>query len=169
MGIKKIVLSTIVAAALAFGAVAMVGCGGSNPEQEVRAAATADLDLLKNMDDAVVSQMAGVANESDAQMFELVGLTPEDVIRAYLEGFDYTIDEVTVDGDTAQVTATLTVRSSSDLTSAMNGVYDTIDYTALFETGDMTVVGDALLEAIASVEPTPQASETVTYENVDGT
>ena len=43
-------------------------------------------------------------------------------MKAYFGGFDYVIDDVTVDGDTATATVTLTCKSFDDYMNAVTDV-----------------------------------------------
>ena len=80
------------------GGLVLTGCSGADPEEAVRADLTANFDQLKNLEGDALEEIAdGMGNTG----LEQYGLENTEVITAMLDGFDYTIDSVAVDGDTA--------------------------------------------------------------------
>ena len=86
------------------------------------------------------------------------GIDAKSFIAAYLDGFDYRIDEVKVDGDNATATVVLTCKKFDAFAQAL-----TEATTALAEDGQTAEldadqinekVGQLVLEALGSVEPT---------------
>ena len=166
--VRRALLCVAAACVMVFGLTALAGCG-ANEEEQVRQQVAADLDAIKNLDDAMVQEVvAAAAEEGVDEAYEMFGITTEDVVRAYLDGFDYTIDSVTVDGDTAQVTVTMTMKSEADVTSAMNEWASGIDTAEIIATGDLTFLGEGMIDAIGAVESTPQEPVTVEYVKADG-
>ena len=82
-------------------------------------------------------------------------------MKAYFGGFDYVIDDVTVDGDTATATVTLTCKSFDDY---MNAVTD----VAMSASSD-TDLGAAIIEAVNAIEPVQIDPIEIPYEKVDNT
>lgn len=123
------------------GGLVLTGCSGADPEEAVRADLTANFDQLKNLEGDALEEIAdGMGNTG----LEQYGLENTEVITAMLDGFDYTIDSVAVDGDTATAEVTVTSKSMSEL---MN-----LDTDAL--TAD-------LMEAITSGELDPNDDDAI--------
>ncbi len=110
---KLAVVAVTMVAAISM--LALAGCGNS-PEQVIRDGLTQEFDTVKNLDDATLDEIAG---ESLAGLdeYEEFGIDIKEFLRSYLDGFDYTIGNVTVDGDTAEAEATLKIKSYSQFES----------------------------------------------------
>ena len=166
--VRRALLCVVAACVMVFGLTALAGCG-ANEEEQVRQQVTADLDAIKNLDDAMVQEVvAAAADEGVDEAYEMFGITTEDVVRAYLDGFDYTIDGVTIDGDTAQVTVTMTMKSEADVTSALETMFNNLDMAEVIEAGDFEFLGSHMIDTINAVESTPQEPVTVEYVKADG-
>ena len=128
--IKTVVAACLAAVVLSVGALSLGACGPS-AEEVVRQG---------------VDQLA------------TYGIDAKSFIAAYLDGFDYRIDEVKVDGDSATATVVLTCKKFDAFAQAL-----TEATTALAEDGQTAEldadqinekVGQLVLEALGSVEPT---------------
>ena len=128
--IKTIVAACLAAVALSVGALSLGACGPS-AEEVVRQGVADELERLKTHDEALLDD---------------------------LDGFDYRIDEVKVDGDNATATVVLTCKKFDAFAQAL-----TEATTALAEDGQTAEldadqinekVGQLVLEALGSVEPT---------------
>lgn len=166
-GFGKVVASALVACACVFGLVALSGC--ANEEDQIRSELSKELDSVKNLDEGVIEQLVGAISSEDQEVFDSVGIDATEFVTTYFDGFDYTIDDVTVNGDTADITLTLTCRTASALETAMMEVVENIDYDELVSTGDMTMIGTAIIDAIRAVEPTQSGPVTIQAQKVDGT
>lgn len=96
--------------ALACSLCVLAGC--SNSEQVVRDGTAELLDHYKNADEAVLEANRSALSDIEA---EALGINVDDLTKAGLEGFDYTIDDVTVDGDNAEAVVTITCKDLSNL------------------------------------------------------
>ena len=99
-----------------------------------------------------------LAADSGVDQLATYGIDAKSFIAAYLDGFDYRIDEVKVDGDSATATVVLTCKKFDAFAQAL-----TEATTALAEDGQTAEldadqinekVGQLVLEALGSVEPT---------------
>ncbi len=157
---KKIV-AIIAAGALVAGALCLIGCGQSN-EQLIREKLTEELDTFKNQDESAMSSIATVMeNEGLNEM----GIDSQEFAAAVLDGFDYSIDDVQVNGDTANATVTIISKSSSDFTNRVNEVAQTLtadpDLASMTDEEKMNKLGEAVMQAF---DETEIVTETATIE-----
>lgn len=127
---------------LAFGlAVGLSGCG-QNDEQLIRASVTEALDTFKN---PTAESLEKFIDESGADLstVEQYGVDFTEFLTRTLKHFDYTINDVTVDGDTAEVSVTLT---NADLRKALEAALS--DITDLSEYADMLTGEDGQKEFV---------------------
>ena len=148
---KKAVLACATAVLLAFGATALAGCGGQSAEDLIRDNLSAEFDQVKNLDEEFLNEVTADASTSGLEEF---GIDAVELMKAYFGGFDYVIDDVTVDGDTATATVTLTCKSFDDY---MNAITDVADF------------GAAIIEAVNAIEPVQIDPIEIPYEKVDNT
>ena len=152
--IKTIVAACLAAVALSVGALSLGACGPS-AEEVVRQGVADELERLKTHDEALLDELAA---DSGVDQLATYGIDAKSFIAAYLDGFDYRIDEVKVDGDNATATVVLTCKKFDAFAQAL-----TEATTALAEDGKTAEldadqinekVGQLVLEALGSVEPT---------------
>lgn len=171
MKMKKIVAAVCATALVAFGAVALTGCGQDDAEV-VREGVTAELESVKNLDQEFVDQFLA---ETDIAELEAYGIDGEEFLRAYLDGFDYTVDDVTVDGDTAVATVSITSKS---LNEAMSTISD--DLMALADDESIAdvaqdeealnqLIGDTVMESMNSLQTTTKSGIELEYALQDNT
>lgn len=168
---KKSALAAVRAlvATIALGCVALLGaCSGVNPEQLIIADLTTNLDLVKNADDETIDAiMSGI----DATALEAYGVDGAEFAAALIDGFDYTIDEIDVEGDTATATLTITCKSATTLYGDLERLTtellsDPAVYT-MTEDELYAKIGELVLEAVNETEPRPITVEVV-YTKADG-
>lgn len=99
---------------LAFSALA--GCAASSRDV-LQDTVEAEFNSYKNHDDAVLEKIARTAENGG--LAEL-GISPSDFATQVLNGFDYTIDNISIEGSNAQVTVSITSKSSSDFQEKLN-------------------------------------------------
>lgn len=142
------------AAALAMSALmvctlgAMAGC--SNSEQVIREGTVEFLDHYKNVDEVAVGEVDDALPASQAEM---LGIESEELAQAMLEGFDYTLDDVKVDGDNAEAVVTVTCKNLSNLTTEINDLQSEVRSDSSLVAGMGTDelfqwLGDKLMEYI---------------------
>ena len=145
--IKTIVAACLAAVALSVGALSLGACGPS-AEEVVRQGVADELERLKTHDEALlgVDQLA------------TYGIDAKSFIAAYLDGFDYRIDEVKVDGDSATATVVLTCKKFDAFAQALTEATTELaedEQTAELDADQINEkVGQLVLEALGSVEPT---------------
>lgn len=166
MKIKRVVACAITAVALAFGAVALSGC--ANEADQIKQQLTEELDQIKNLSEDALAEIGGQVDAETQEIFSEVGITMDDLMTAYLDGFDYSIGDVTVDGDTATAQVTLTAKTQADLTAAMNAAVENMDYGELIATGDLTLIGTTVIDSMKATGPRQLDPITITFSKVDG-
>ena len=147
------------------GGLVLTGCSGADPEEAVRADLTANFDQLKNLEGDALEEIAdGMGNTG----LEQYGLENTEVITAMLDGFDYTIDSVAVDGDTA------TSKSMSELmnldTDALTAdLMEAITSGELDPNDDDAInawAGEYMMGLVEQIEPS-EKTISLTYVNGD--
>lgn len=114
------VLTCSITAVLALSVGLVLGaCSGPSPEEAIREDLTANLDRVKELDDATVEELVGSMGTIGLETY---GIEASDVVRSLLDGFDYTIDDITVDdeGTSAVASVSVTCKSASDFTERIN-------------------------------------------------
>ncbi|WP_080797366.1 hypothetical protein [Arabiibacter massiliensis] len=165
--IKRGLAGLLVAALLAFGAFALVSCGPS-AEEVVREGVTKELDSLKNLDASLVDELAASAGVEQLADF---GIDAKEFVSTYLGGFDYRIDDVTVNGDAATATVTLTCKSFAAYTDALEAASAELagdeSLADLSEEELNQKLGQTIMDAIAAVPATETAPVALTFERKD--
>lgn len=87
-----------------------------------------------------------------------IGMTDEELCRAYLDNFDYEVGDVLITGSSAQAQITLKRRSIMDIVKS---------YVASGKMGDVAVAKDALLSIISDAEAS-EKSVTLYFTQKDG-
>lgn len=116
MTAKKILATVLSAALLAFTLCMACGCQPSN-EDVIRDTVTKNFDAYKNLEDSVLSEIAAKAEEDG--MSDL-GITGEEYATAVLDGFDYHINDITVNEQAATVSMTIVSKSKTDFYNKLN-------------------------------------------------
>lgn len=172
MGFKKNALRIALAVAVALSAIGFVGCGEEQSADEamIRDALASELELIKTLDDSFVDEMtAGL----EGGALEGCGITAEEFLTTYLSGFDYEIESVSVneDGQSAVATVTLTCRNllsvGGALAAGVQAVLESEDAAAMSEAEVDGLLGQAVTDAISSVELTKTEPITVEYSKVN--
>lgn len=152
--IKAVLTACLAAAMLCAGAVSLVACGPS-AEEVVRQGVSDELERLKTHDAALLEELAA---DSGADELAVYGIDAQEFIAAYLDGFDYRVDEVTIDGDDALATVTLTCKKfdafSQALAEAAAALAQDEETAGMSEDEANAKIGSTVLEVLASVEPT---------------
>lgn len=140
---KKFV-AILTAGLLVIGALCLAGCGQDNA-QLIREKLAEELDAFKNMDDSAMSQIATVAENAG---LDEAGIDSQEFAAAVLEGFDYSIDNVAVDGNNAVATVTIVSKSSSDFEKRINEAIQSITNDADLQSMDQDAIMDKLSSSV---------------------
>lgn len=135
--IKTVVAACLAAVALSVGALSLGACGPS-AEEVVRQGVADELERLKTHDEALLDELA-----ADSGVDQLA---------------TYRIDEVKVDGDSATATVVLTCKKFDAFAQALTETTTELaedEQTAELDADQINEkVGQLVLEALGSVEPT---------------
>lgn len=164
MRIKRALTVFGLTALMAFSLTAFAGCGGADDEQVIRDAITEELDSYKTLDDSVVDELIA---DMDADSLSEYGIDGAEFIKTYLDGFDYTIDSVTVDGDKAEAVITMTCKSYSGYEAALEEAATTImqqEGLASMTADEVNaLIGTTIMDALEKVELAQTQPFTVEY------
>ena len=144
---------------------ALSGCSSEpSAEELIREDISTALDKVRDLDDATIEEMV---QSMDTESLEPYGIDGPELVKSMVDGFDYTIDSVSVDEEAGTATAGLTVTSKS-----MTELYGSMDsiITELLSGPDMLEllsdqdalnqrVGELLMDALAQIEPTEKKIE----------
>lgn len=170
MNLKKKLLLAATAALLAFGATALAACGGESDEDAIAKALTTDLDQVKDIDEAFLDE---AISSDDLSYLADYGIDGKEFVKCYLEGFDYSIDGIEVDGDTALATVTLTCKSMDDYSEALNQAIEdmTSDISRFADMDEDEVnqeIGSVIMGALSGLQAKPLDPIVIEYEKTNG-
>ena len=86
------------------------GCSKTS-EDVIRDAVKAEFDPYKNLEDEALSRIASIAEDEGLSD---IGISGAEFASSVLQGFDYSIDDVSIEGENAFVTVTIRSKSASD-------------------------------------------------------
>lgn len=170
--IQGFLLALAVLLALSVGMVGMTGCkGGTNDEEAIRASLTSELDSIKNIDDTFVNEFSESINMSQLSVYGIDGV---EFMKSYLNGFDYSIDSINVNGDNATAQITLTCKSYTGYQQALQQAVDEItadpDSLAALSSDEINQkIGEIVIGSLDGVELAATQPISITYTKVDGT
>lgn len=149
----------------------LAGCGGQSDEEVIRESLTQELESIKNLDDAFVDEMIA---DMDVDELAAYGIDGAEFMKAYLDGFDYTVDGITVDGDTAEATITMTCKSfdgyQNALTEAATAIQD--DPSAIQDMTESELnlyLGELIMNTLSQVEVAQTDPVTIEYTKSNNT
>lgn len=168
---KGFYLAFAVVLAMGFGLLAGCSSGQQTDEDLVRNSLSSELDSVKNLDEKFVNE---ISEAIDMSRLSLYGIDGIEFMKSYLEGFDYAIDSVTVDGDTAQAQLTLTCKSYTGYQKALQAAVDEItanpDEIAGLSNDDINKkIGEIVIQSLNGVELKPTEPVVINYKKNDGT
>ena len=170
------VLTCSITAVLALSVGLVLGaCSGPSPEEAIREDLTANLDRVKELDDATVEELVGSMGTLGLETY---GIEASDVVRSLLDGFDYTIDDITVDdeGTSAVASVSVTCKSASDFTERINQAATDLATELMNDPSGLELlsdedalnarIGEVIMETLDGVEPR-QTSVEIGYSKTD--
>lgn len=158
--------------ALALLVVGSVFFGCSSPqtdEEQIEASLSAELDSIKNLDDSFVDDLR---ESIDMSQLSIYGIDGVEFMESYLDGFDYTIDSITVDGDTAMAQITLMCKSYTEYQEALSNAVSEItanpDMIASWSESDINQhIGEIVISSLDNVSLKPTEPITIAYTKLD--
>lgn len=166
-------LATVVAMVLAvlIAAFSFAGCAASTDsgEEAIRASLTEELGAVKSLDASFVDEVLAGMGDSD---FDQLGVSAQDFLSKYFEGFDYAIDVIEIDGDKAFATVTLHCKSFRSFCSSVDyeskRILGNTDVSALQEDELNALVGEIVFSSLDQAEVSACEPVVFEYELVDG-
>ena len=167
----RAIVGALCAALALVGGLVLTGCSGANPEEAIRADLTTNFDEIKNLDDAAIEELA---EEMGSTGLEDYGVDTADLITSMAEGFDYTIDSITVNDDAATASVTVTSKSMSELMDVDPDTM-TADLLSAIASGEVDATdddsvnawtGEYMMNLVDAIEPSEKSLE-LTYVNGD--
>lgn len=166
----KTLAGTLCATLVLVGGLVLTGCSETNPEDAIRQDITANFDQIKNLDDAAIEELADEMGETGLEDY---GIDTTELITSMLDGFDYSIESITVDGDNAEATLSVTSKSMGELMNMdadamtealmedlMSGALDANDDDAV-----NVWAGEYVMNLVDAIEP---SEKTITLAYVNG-
>lgn len=173
MGVLR-AITTIVSCVLALGLVVGLNGCGKNDEELIRASVSEVMDLFKN---PTKENLQGFVNEDEVDLstLEEYDIDIYEFLGHSFKHFDYTINDVTVDGDTATASLTLT---NTDLGAVVEEttteITENIDDYADVLNGEngrkefMKIFFNKIYEKLDASEETVSTDATLQLNKVDG-
>lgn len=132
---------------VALAALAITGC--SNEEQAIRTTIDNTLATFQNPTEESLRGLVGDDEYDEyAEQYAQIGTTPEELFQHVSGSLTYTIDDVTVDGDTATATLTVTNKDVMEVATTIQEEYSSGDKRAEAQQIYLTQGQDALVKAI---------------------
>ena len=114
----KRILAMALSAVLAMGTMfALAGCG-PNDEQVIRDGIAQSLDAFKNPTKENIGPFVGELDETTMKQLDAAGVDIYEFIEHAFRGFDYTIGDIKVDGDSATADVTVTTINVGKITAS---------------------------------------------------
>ncbi len=156
MKLTKSLAAIGVSAMMVMSVGALAGCNAANEanEEVIREAITQELDPYKNHDSRAVDQI----RSQNAVALATVGIDGEQYAEALLDGFDYAIEDVTVDGNNATATLVMTQKNidENEAEAIMEELVEDPAFVAMTDDERKAAVGEKIFEYIESVPSAPQ-------------
>jgi uncharacterized lipoprotein YehR (DUF1307 family) len=163
-------LCVICAFVLAFCLVALAGCADKS-EETITNAITQQFDGYKNKDAAVMTELEAAV---ETVGLDNMGIDAQEFAAVLLDGFDYSITGVTVDGTSATATISITSKDFSNLSSdlaevAADVISNVGNYADLTQDEITAKVAAAAVEKMKSAPVTTKEGCTINYTLEDDT
>lgn len=151
--IKRIVAAVAGVSLLALSVFALAGCATTSSEDAIRQAVSQELDIYKNMDDKAMSM---VVESAENEGLTELGINGEEFAAAVLDGFDYRVNDITVNDKTATANVTIISKSMTDFetkfSDAVSNLMTSGEAASLDSDGVQQAVGDLAMETFANTE-----------------
>ncbi len=147
------------------------GCSGTSAEDLIR---DDIVEYLSDFDSSGAAFVEALEEQSGDELDQL-GISADYFADAYLDGFGYEVGDITVDGDSATVEVTITLKSYSDIMSAFESDFtewiyglEASDIVDMSESEMYEYAGQMLLDVMTETEPTEQTFDVSYTKNSDG-
>lgn len=158
-------LAAALAAALAL---PLAGCAYQTDEEAISHSIAERLDGYKDIDS---TETANFAARMDIGSLSQYDVSTHDFMAAYFDGFDYTVQDVTVDGTSAKATVVLRCKSFSEYEQALQEATDAMKADpaiAKMPTDELDqAFGEAIIGSLDGVEMRQTQPIEITFEKID--
>ena len=163
---KKIPVAALLILVLTM-AVVLTGCGSSGAKSKVTS------DLAERLDAIVAgdySALGALADGLDADDLSDIGIDEDSLLAAFLEGFSYSIEDVTAKNGEATATVVFTVKSYSEFYAYFSeAAFDIpLDYSNASDSKLATLYAQAVYDALSNAS-TVQVSVEFSYSKENRT
>lgn len=149
---SRFILFAMLASLLAFSAPLQVGCAKSS-EDVLRETVAEEFDTYKNLENEALDKIAKTAEEEGLSD---LGISGADFANAVLEGFDYRIDSIEINDEVANVSVTLTSKSSDDfedrLSSGVQYFVDSGESVSMSAEEKNMKIGEITMQSFADTQ-----------------
>lgn len=174
MKIKTLGKAIALGLSAALMSMALLACSGAqsqSPEELIRTDLINQLDPIKDLSPETLAE---ISDETDMDEFSEYGVDGEELMKSYLDGFDYRIDNIEVDGDTAVAEVTLTLKSYSGFSEliyekAQNLANDSASLAGLSADQQKEKIGEIVMAAINETPVVETDTIEITYEKEGST
>lgn len=161
MKLKKLGMVVTAMALAAFTLCSLAACGPSQ-EDTIHEAITKEFDGYKNADDEIIQQ---IARSAENQGISDYGIENEEFATMVLDGFDYNINSIEVDGNSAKANLTIVSKSSTafkeKLTESINAISQNPELASMTDDQKMELISEAITNSFKDIQT---VSEDVTIE-----
>lgn len=105
---KKLWIALVALVAALAMSFTLVGCGGESDEELITKAIDEEMSIIVEPDDETIQMLADEATSGAGSTFETMGIDSAELVKSWIDGFGYTIGEITVDGDKATAEMNIT-------------------------------------------------------------
>jgi len=146
---KKVLMVVISVVAALTMMIMVAGCGKSD-EQVIKDGISSELDQFKDVNsDQWQQNMSSLDSTLSGY-----GISSTDLVSSWVEGFDYQIGDVTIDGDTATVQVTITCKQLYPVMSAATQtLMNDPDVSTMSVTDLQTKVGTEIMKEFQNATP----------------
>lgn len=146
----------------------LTGCSYQTDEEAIEQSISNRLDGYKNIDS---SETANFASRMDIDSLSQYDVSAHDFMEAYFDGFDYIVQDVEVDGNSAVATVVLQCKSFSEYESALQEATDSMKSDASIakmSTDELDkAFGEAILGSLEGIEVRQTQPIEITFQKVD--
>lgn len=167
MNVKRLAAILMACILLAFSAGALASCGKS-ADAIIKDDITRQFDSVKKMDGDFANSLVSAFS---TKSFEVYGIDPATFAQSYFQGFDYSIGEIKVDGDTATVQVTLTCKSYAAIKDAIGAATAELngsdEFASLPHDEQYERIGQIVMTALESATPVETKPISIKYVKKD--
>ena len=143
-----------------------------NPTELVKTELTKGFDQVKDQLSNIDNETLNAMFDADAlAQFEAMGLDGAEFVKGILDGFDYEIGEITINGDKAEAAVTLKMKDLKEwMTNVEEGAVQlALENPNISQDELMAKMGPLMMDALGKVEGMADIPITVTATETNGT